>query len=125
MDVYREIIGNVGLAIEIVGVFVIVVGVVYAGGHFLLKRLPDPNANYQRLRHDLARSILLGLEFLIAGDIIRTVAVTPTLESVAVLGLIVLVRTFLMIALHLEVEGQWPWQKPRAEDTRPPAGPQG
>jgi uncharacterized membrane protein len=59
----------------------------------------------------------LGLEFLVAGDIIRTVVVAPTLENVVILGLIVLIRTFLSRALHLEVEGRWPWQ--RAEETRP------
>ena len=56
------------------------------------------------------RSIILGLEFLIAGDIIRTVVVADTLENVAVLGLIILIRTFLSVTLHLEVEGRWPWQ---------------
>ena len=53
---------------------------------------------------------MLGLEFLIAGDIIRTVIVAGTLESVAVLGMIILMRTFLSVTLHLEVEGRWPWQ---------------
>ena len=56
------------------------------------------------------RSIILGLEFLIAGDIIRTVVVADTLENVAILGLIILMRTFLSITLHLEIEGRWPWQ---------------
>lgn len=59
----------------------------------------------------------LGLEFLIAGDTIRTVAVANTLENVAILGLIILIRTFLSITLHLEVEGRWPWQmEARAAD---------
>jgi uncharacterized membrane protein len=58
----------------------------------------------------LGRSIILGLEFLIAGDIIRTVVVASTLENIAALGLIILIRTFLSVALHLEVEGRWPWQ---------------
>jgi uncharacterized membrane protein len=52
------------------------------------------------------------LEFLIAGDIIRTVVVAPTLENIVILGLIVLIRTFLSMALQLEVEGRWPWQRP-------------
>lgn len=58
----------------------------------------------------MGKSILLGLEVLIAADIIRTVAVSPTIESVAVLGLIVLVRTFLSFSLEVELYGRWPWQ---------------
>jgi len=72
---------------------------------------------YRLFRQDLGRAILLGLEFLIAGDIIRTVVVAPTLENVLILGLIVLIRTFLSIALQLEVEGRWPWQ--HAEEAHP------
>ena len=58
----------------------------------------------------MGRSIILGLEFLIAGDIVRTVIVADTFENVAVLGLIILIRAFLSVTLHLEVEGRWPWQ---------------
>ncbi|MCC5868961.1 MAG: DUF1622 domain-containing protein [Gammaproteobacteria bacterium] len=101
---------TVGLVIDAVGVLVIVVGIVIASTRFVFRRQPSHQLTYQYFRQDVARAILLGLEFLIAGDIIRTVAVKPTLENVAVLGLIVLVRTFLSIALHLEVEGRWPWQ---------------
>jgi len=72
---------------------------------------------YSMYRQDLGRAILLGLEFLVAGDIIRTVVVSPTLDNVLVLGLIVLIRTFLSMALQLEVEGRWPWQ--RAEEGHP------
>src|SRR5690606_26358511 len=66
---------------------------------------------YVPFRRSLGRSILLGLELLVAADIIKTVALTPTLESVAVLGGIVLIRTFLSFSLELEVSGRWPWQK--------------
>jgi uncharacterized membrane protein len=59
----------------------------------------------------VGRAILLGLEFLIAGDIIRTVVVAPTLQNVVVLGLIVLIRTFLSLSLQLEIEGKLPWQR--------------
>jgi uncharacterized membrane protein len=65
---------------------------------------------YRQYRQQLGRSILLGLELLVAADIIRTVAVTPTLTSVAVLGGIVLIRTFLSFSLELEITGRWPWQ---------------
>ena len=69
--------------------------------------MPD---TYRRFRQQLGRSILLGLELLVAADIIRTVAVTPTLSSVAVLALIVAIRTFLSFSLELEISGRWPWQ---------------
>jgi len=118
MSDYHDIIGNVGLAIDVVGVFVIVAGVLFASGRLLLRTQTAAARRFQDFRHDLARAILLGLEFLIAGDIIRTVAVTPTLSSVSLLGLIVLIRTFLSITLHLEVEGRWPWQKVDQPDDR-------
>src|SRR5437588_12926430 len=66
---------------------------------------------YSLYRQDVGRAILLGLEFLIAGDIIRTVVVAPTLQNVVVLGLIVLIRTFLSLSLQLEIEGKLPWQR--------------
>jgi uncharacterized membrane protein len=59
----------------------------------------------------VGRALLLGLEFLIAGDIIRTVVVAPTLQNVMVLGMIVLIRTFLSLSLQLEIEGKLPWQR--------------
>jgi uncharacterized membrane protein len=68
------------------------------------------SVTYRTYRQQLGRSIILGLEFLIAGDIIRTVVVADTLENVAVLGIIILIRSFLSVTLHLEVEGRWPWQ---------------
>lgn len=73
---------------------------------------------YHLFRTSLARGILLGLEFLVAADIIGTVAVEPTLENLYVLGLIVLIRTFLSFSLEVEIEGRWPWQKaPRTDRT--------
>ena len=79
-------------------------------------RRDEPN-NYRRFRQQLGRSILLGLELLVAADIIRTVAVTPTLTSVAVLAGIVVIRTFLSFSLELEITGRWPWQKQPPEAT--------
>ncbi|MFF3916981.1 DUF1622 domain-containing protein [Streptomyces sp. NPDC001852] len=70
---------------------------------------------YRGYRRRVGRSILLGLEFLVAGDIIRTVAVAPTYASVGVLAVIVGIRTFLSFSLELEITGQWPWQRPVAE----------
>ena len=70
-----------------------------------------PAVAYRVVRTVFARTILLGLEFLVAADIIRTVVVQPSLENVAVLGLIVLIRTFLSFSLEVELDGRWPWDR--------------
>jgi len=108
---FVEIISIAGYAIEAVGVLVIVVGSCVCSVAFIrtFRDLPDGIA-YRNYRRQLGRSIILGLEFLIAGDIIRTVVVADTLENIAVLGLIILIRSFLSVTLHLEAEGRWPWQ---------------
>ena len=113
---FTELISVAGYAIEALGVLVIVLGSGICTVEFLrtFRRLPE-GAGYQTYRRQLGRSIILGLEFLIAGDIIRTVVVADTLENVAVLGIIILIRSFLSVTLHLEVEGQWPWQAPRRD----------
>jgi uncharacterized membrane protein len=112
---FTGFVETVGLVIDGAGVLVIVVGILVALLRVVLGPLTaDP---YRRFRQDLGRGILLGLEFLVAADIIRTVAVTPTLQSVAVLGLIVVIRTFLSMALQVEVEGRVPWQRGPADPT--------
>ena len=109
IEMFRNVVEQVGLVIDAVGVLVVVIGIVMAAIRLLT--LPSaPLGKYKQFRQDLGRGILLGLEFLVAADIIRTVAVTPTLESVLVLGLIVVIRTFLSLALQMEVEGRLPWQ---------------
>ena len=72
---------------------------------------PKDERNFESYREDLGRSLLLSLEFLVAADIIRSVAITPPLESVTILGIIILIRTFLSVTMELEVSGRWPWQK--------------
>jgi uncharacterized membrane protein len=104
-------------AIEVAGVLVIVIGTISAGIHYLRDRARPgliPSA-YHRLRSALGRSILLGLELLVAADIISTVAIEPTLESLAVLAGIILIRTFLSLSLEVEIEGRWPWQQPNKD----------
>lgn len=109
---FQNIVSTAGYAIEAVGVVVIVVGILLASIGFLMAgRSRSEAAAYHEYRQRLGRSIILGLEFLIAGDIIRTVVVADTLTNVAVLGLIILIRTFLSMTLHLEVEGRWPWER--------------
>ena len=107
---FQEAMETVGRGVDAVGVAVIVIGAIAAtviAGRNLLRH----RKVYRAYRQQLGRSILLGLEFLVAADIIRTVAVTPTFESVGVLALIVLIRTFLSFSLELEITGRWPWQK--------------
>ena len=122
---FQHIIESVGRYMDFAGVAVMVVGAVVsialALRGFQPRRMPpgsEPLSVYRSYRQLLGRSILLGLELLVAADIIRTVAVTPTFESVGVLAIIVLIRTFLSFSLELEITGRWPWQK---EPDRTPA----
>ena len=105
----------IGTAFEVAGVAVLVMGSILAFGRYIitLVRLRDGPAAYRGLRLYLGRSIVLGLELLVAADIIRSVAIEPTFASVGVLGLIVLVRTFLSWSLEVEINGEWPWQRSR------------
>ena len=109
---FLDVIDAVAKTIDAAGVVVTVVGIVAASviaGDRARRRMPD---TYRRYRQQLGRSILLGLEMLVAADIIRTVAVTPTVTSVVLLAGIVVIRTFLSFSLELEITGRWPWQKP-------------
>ena len=107
-----DVIDGVGTAIEVMGVAVMVIGAIGATVAFLVAvwRQHAFRPMYQAYRRGLGRSILLGLEFLVAADIIKTVAISPTLENVAVLGLIVLIRIALSFSLEVEIDGHWPWQ---------------
>ena len=108
---FTGVIERVGQVLDACGVAAIVVGASVAtvlAAVRLRRRIPEV---YRLYRQQLGRSILLGLELLVAADIIRTVAVTPTLTSIAVLAGIVLIRTFLSFSLELEITGRWPWQK--------------
>ncbi len=100
-----------GEVIDVLGVVAIVVGVLYAAVDAGCAGLRRVSPVYSRFKRVLGRAILLGLELLVAADIIKTVAVTPTLDSVVVLAVIVLIRTFLSWSLELEISGRWPWQK--------------
>ncbi len=107
----------VGGALDLIGVVVIAVGLLIAAARYVFGFFSEPALNaYQQLRQDIGRAILLGLEILVAADIIRTVAVTPTMESVAILGVIVVIRTFLSISMQIEIEGRFPWQRQKAQD---------
>jgi uncharacterized membrane protein len=100
------------LLIELLAVTIIIVAIVGALARYLLRYATRRTGDdrYQQLKVSLGKALLLGLEFLVAADIVRTVALEATLESVIVLGLLVLIRTFLSWALVVEIEGHWPWQ---------------
>lgn len=104
-------------AIEVIGILIIVVGSLRALGKFLLKKQGKAFRSFQVVREDLGRAILLGLEFLVAADIIATVVYDSTMENILKLGLIVLIRTFLSFTLEIEIEGKLPWKQPPHKTT--------
>lgn len=106
----HSLIEDIGVAVELAGVVLIVAGLLVAAARCLRAASPG-TTRYLRLRHDLGRAILLGLEVLVAADIVRSVAFAPSMGSVGVLALIVAIRTFLSRSLALELDGRWPWQR--------------
>jgi uncharacterized membrane protein len=108
---FDHVINGIGEAIDAAGVAVIVVGALIAVGSAVVHRTRGERAIFSRFREQLGQTILLGLELLVAADIVRTVAAQLTLSGVAILGIIVLIRTFLSFSLQLEITGRWPWQK--------------
>jgi uncharacterized membrane protein len=116
---FQRTVDTIANVIDGVGVVVVVVGLVVASAAFVRALTTtgassaEENSPYRVYRQAIGRAILLGLEFLVAADIIRTVAVDPTFTSVGVLAIIVAVRTFLSFTLDVELEGRWPWQDPR------------
>ena len=113
---FNELVETVGQAIDLSGVSVIVVAAVVATALYVaeLGRRGDGVRAYRRYRQRIGRGILLGLEFLVAADIIRTIAVEPSFRGVGVLAIIVAIRTFLSFTLEVELEGRWPCQERRA-----------
>lgn len=118
---FEAVVRAIGTAIDVAGVMVIVIGAVLATARFTARVLrgDSTTAAYRHFRQGLGRAILLGLEFLVAGDIIRTVAISPTFTSVGVLAGIVAIRTFLSFSLEVELEGRWPWQPAPCAPSRP------
>jgi uncharacterized membrane protein len=118
MEHFRELMEIVGTAVDGVGVFIVAAGALVATARLLVSRAHNLGNYYSSYRQDIGRAILLGLEFLIAGDIIRTVVVAPTIQNVVVLGLIVLIRTVLSLSLQLEIEGRLPWRRAVSQQTQ-------
>ena len=123
MDNASKVVDGVGVGIIIIGLFVSTVMFLWAEwkqwrGKQVQSRIDDPFRFY---RQSLGRSILIGLEFLIAGDIIRTVAVSPTFYNLGTLAILVVIRSFLSWGLSMEIEGRWPWQPARPAPAPVPA----
>ncbi|MEN9407214.1 MAG: hypothetical protein RLZZ455_430 [Candidatus Parcubacteria bacterium] len=110
---YIQIIDGIGIVIDALGVLVIAFGVVLSISLYLSGYLQKEHGMelYKKLRMNLAKTILLGLEFLVAGDIIRSIATPPTLTTVFVLAVIVLIRSFLSVQFEKETEGHFPWER--------------
>ena len=113
---YEATISDVVKVVEAVGAGIMVLGGLGSFVGFARRALRRPRAPgaYEQLRRDLGRSILLGLEVLIVADIVRTIIVDPTIESVAVLGIIVVIRILLSFSLEVEMDGVWPWRRAAA-----------
>jgi uncharacterized membrane protein len=113
-DNTRSWIENASLGIESLAVAIIVVGITYATVVFLLHlRHGSPisaDQRYTRYKVRLGKALQLGLEVLVAADVVRTVALQPSLQNVGILGVLVLIRTFLSWSLFVELEGRWPWK---------------
>jgi uncharacterized membrane protein len=113
IEVLHKVIEGAALLIELMAVAVIVAAVIVLAvkrgtvRYIFQVHAPGEFENY---KHQLGKALLLGLELLVAADVVRTVALDPTLKNVAMLGLLVIIRTFLSWSLSVEMEGRWPWQ---------------
>lgn len=108
---YNTTMQRVGEVIDAAGVAIMFFGAALAAGIAASRLARHDTGTYRHFRRQLGQAILLGLELLVAGDIVRTVAAEPSLVSVAVLAIIVLIRTFLSYSLEVELTGRWPWQR--------------
>jgi len=111
MGNFKTYVDYISSVVEMIGVITIFLGALYSLFVFFVSISKKKTDSYIKLRQSLGKSILLGLEILIAADIMATVVTDPTMKSVIILGLIVLIRTFLSLSLQVELEGRFPWQK--------------
>ncbi|MGY5850166.1 DUF1622 domain-containing protein [Salegentibacter sp. F14] len=116
-DKVKELIEITALVIEGIGILVMVIGIFIALGRYAFKRQGVKIRSFQKIREELGRAILLGLEILIAADIIATVVHDAKIGQILNLGLIILIRTFLSFTLEVEIEGKWPWKQNRSKTT--------
>lgn len=114
-EILHQFINITAKAIEVLGVIIIIVGAIISLWRYIFRKQGENHRSFQIIREELGRAILLGLEFLVAADIIATVTYDSTMEQILKLGLIVLIRTFLSFTLEIEIEGKFPWKQ---DDTR-------
>jgi len=119
---YEHVVEDVVRVVEAIGALIMIVGALYAGVLYARHCINSDTDGFMELRRNLGRAILLGLEVLIIADIVRTIIVEPTLESVGVLGIIVIIRIMLSFSLEVEIDGSWPWNHWRTEQGGPGAG---
>ncbi len=108
----EDIVELIGVGFDIFGVAAIVIGILAATARYVRDYARERDQCYRRYRLEIGLALLLGLEILLAADIIRTVALEPNFTNLGVLAMLILIRTFLSWALVVEIEGRWPWQKP-------------
>jgi uncharacterized membrane protein len=109
---FTDLLADVARVFEALGAAVLVIGLIWSVVVASVTwRAAGGRSGYQALRETFGGVLLLGLEILVAADLIRTVAVSPTVRNVAVLGLIVLIRTFLSFSLQVEIDGELPWRR--------------
>jgi len=112
---YEAVVEDVVRVVEAIGALIMILGGLYASVLYVRHCIGSDTDGFMEFRRNLGRAILLGLEVLIIADIIRTIVVEPTLESVGVLGIIVIIRILLSFSLEVEVDGSWPWNRWKAE----------
>ena len=118
MDMIRDLIELAAQGIETFAVAIIVIAIVHGTIRYLIRINQQAADAYERLKAQLGKALLLVLEILVAADIIRTVALDPNLQNVMILGLLVIIRTFLSWSVVVEIEGRWPWQAAEGRGTK-------
>jgi uncharacterized membrane protein len=116
----RELIEIAAQGIEALAVAIIVIAISHGSIRFLIGITRKSEDAYEQYKTHLGKGLLLGLEFLVAADVVRTVVLEPSLQNVLILGLLVVIRTFLSWSLVVEIEGNWPWR--RNEGVKVPRG---
>lgn len=114
----RGLIEIAAQGIEALAVAIIVIAIVHGSVRFLFSITNKVEDAYERYKNHLGKGLLLGLEFLVAADVVRTVVLEPTLQNVMILGLLVVIRTFLSWSLVVEIEGRWPWGRTKSVEGR-------
>ena len=116
MEILYEIIEAIALGIEVLAVLIIAIAIAHGVIRFIFHKSKKNILAFHNYKIQVVRALQMGLDLLIAADIIRTIIVSPTVEGVTVLGTLVVIRTLLSWSLSLEAEGHWPWQGGKTND---------